>query len=78
MAFLDLHRALISAPVLTLPQDEGRWKVEMDVSNLATGRVLLQQQVDGTWRVEWVGELQCFDFKIKYHTGKSNTKADAT
>ena len=24
-----------------------------------------------------MGELQCFDFKIKYCTGKSNTKADA-
>ena len=28
-------------------------------------------------QVHWVGELQCFDFEIKYHTGKSNTKADA-
>ena len=27
-------------------------------------------------QVRWVGELQCFDFEIKYHTGKSNTKAD--
>ena len=131
------------APVLALPQDKGRWKVEMDASNLATSGVLSQQQMDGTWRVvdyiskaltaaeknydvydkefmaviqalcdwwayliradetikiwtdhanlqyfqkpqklrlrqvQWVGELQCFDFEIKYHTGKSNTKADA-
>src|ERR1700731_860366 len=28
-------------------------------------------------QVHWVGELQCFDFEIKYRTGKSNTKADA-
>src|SRR6202043_795438 len=27
-------------------------------------------------QVQWVGELQCFDFEIKYHTGKSNMKAD--
>ena len=27
-------------------------------------------------QVHWVGELQCFDFEIKYHTGKSNTKAN--
>ena len=143
MAFQDLHLALVSAPVLALPQDEGRWKVEMDASNLATSGVLLQQQTDGTWRVvdyiskaltaakknydvynkeflaviqalhewctyligadetikiwtnhanlqyfwkpqklklrqvHWVGELQCFDFEIKYRTRKSNTKADA-
>src|SRR3984893_11219157 len=50
-AFQDLHLALISAPVLALPQDKGRWKVETDVSNLATCGVLLQQQMDGTWRV---------------------------
>src|SRR6202045_2963728 len=43
--------ALVSAPVLALPQDKGRWKVETDASNLATGGVLLQQQMDGTWRV---------------------------
>ena len=50
-AFQDLHLALISAPVLALPQDKGRWKVEMDASNLATGGVLSQLQMDGTWRV---------------------------
>src|ERR1700731_3924585 len=141
-AFQDMHLALVSAPGLALPQDKGRWKVEMDASNLATSRVLSQLQVDGTWRVvdyiskaltaaeknydvydkeflaviralwewqayligademikiwtdhanlqyfqkpqklkprqvQWVGELQCFDFEIKYCTGKSNTKAD--
>src|ERR1700731_4095843 len=142
-AFQDLCLALILAPVLALSQDKGRWKVEMDASNLATGGVRSQLQMDGTWRVidyiskaltaaeknydlyekeflaviwalwewrayligvdemikiwtdhvnlqyfrkpqklklrqvRWVGELQCFDFEIKYRTGKSNTKADA-
>src|ERR1700719_2550549 len=142
-AFQDMCSALVSAPVQALPQDKGRWKVETDASNLATGGVLSQLQVDGTWRVvdyiskaltaaeknynvydkeflaviralwewrayligadetikiwtdhanlqhfrkpqklkprqvRWVGELQCFDFEIKYRTGKSNTKADA-
>src|SRR6202043_4015441 len=142
-AFQDLCLTLILAPVLALPQDKGRWKVEMDVSNLVTGGVLSQQQTDGPWKVvdyiskaltaaeknydvydkeflaviramhewqayligadkmieiwtdhtnlqyfrkpqklkprqvHWVGELQCFDFEIKYCTGKSNTKADA-
>src|ERR1700730_14284996 len=141
-AFQDLRLALVSAPVLALPQDKGRWKVETDASNLVTGGVLLQQQEDRTWRVvdyiskaltaaeknydvydkeflaviwvmrewwaclirvdemieiwtdhanlqyfqkpqklklrqvRWVGELQCFDFEIKYCTGKSNMKAD--
>ena len=28
-------------------------------------------------QVHWVGALQCFNFKIKYHTEKSNTKANA-
>jgi hypothetical protein len=143
VAFQDLHSALISAPVLALPQDKGRWKVEMNVSNLATRGVLSQLQMDRTWgvvdyiskaltvaeknynmynkeflaviqalhewqayligadetieiwtdhvnlqyflkpqelkprQVHWVGELQCFNFEIKYHTRKLNTKADA-
>src|SRR6202045_2780352 len=50
-AFQDLHLALILAPVLALPQDKGRWKVEMDASNLVMGGVLSQLQMDGTWRV---------------------------
>ena len=51
MAFRDLHLALILAPVLALPQDKGRWKMEIDASNLATSGVLSQLQTDGTWRV---------------------------
>ena len=31
-AFQDLHLALVLAPVLALPQDKGRQKVETDVS----------------------------------------------
>ena len=128
--------ALISAPVLALPQDKGRWKVETDASNLVTGGVLSQQQEDGTWKVidyiskaltaaeknydvydkeflaviqvmrEWqayligvdetieiwmdhtnlqyfqkpqklkLRQVRCFDFEIKYCTGKLNMKAD--
>ena len=28
-------------------------------------------------QVQWVGELQCFNFEIKYRTSKSNTVADS-
>ena len=49
-AFQDINNALISAPVLTLPQDTGKWKVETNASNLATGGVLSQKQTNGTWR----------------------------
>ena len=48
-AFMELKKVLVSAPVLALPQDSGKWKVEMDASNLATGGVL-SQQPDRTWR----------------------------
>src|ERR1700730_3675576 len=40
--FQDINNTLISTPVLALPQDTGKWKVETDTSNLATGRVLSQ------------------------------------
>src|SRR3984893_15519009 len=48
--FQDINNVLISPPVLALPQDTRKWKVETDASNLATGGVLLQKQTDGTWR----------------------------
>ena len=48
--FQDINDTLISPPVLALPQDTRKWKVETNASNLATGGVLSQKQTDGTWR----------------------------
>src|ERR1700726_3826405 len=50
-ALQEPRLALVTAPVLALPQDKGRWKVETDASNLATGGAPSQLQMDGTWRV---------------------------
>jgi hypothetical protein len=41
-AFQSIKSALVSAPVLALPCDEGRFQLEMDSSNVATGAVLSQ------------------------------------
>jgi hypothetical protein len=49
MAFVDLKTAVTTAPVLTLPRDEGDYRIECDSSDFATGAVLLQLQ-DGKWR----------------------------
>ena len=38
---------MTSAPVLALPNDNGRWLVETDASNFAAGAVLSQVQDDG-------------------------------
>ena len=49
--FQDINDVLILPPVLTLPQDTRKWKVETDASNLATRGVLSQKQTDRTWRL---------------------------
>ena len=45
-----MKRKLTSDPVLAIPQDEGRYRVEADSSNFATEGILLQEQ-EGKWKV---------------------------
>ena len=49
IALNTLIDILDSNVVLTIPQDEGQWQMEVDSSNYATGGILSQQQKDGTW-----------------------------
>jgi hypothetical protein len=43
-SFDELKRCLTSAPVLSLPQDDGEFVLDTDCSNFAAGAVLSQQQ----------------------------------
>src|SRR5260221_8573139 len=47
-AFDALKKAVTSAPILTFPSQSGRFHLECDASNFATGAVLSQAQADGT------------------------------
>jgi transposase InsO family protein len=49
-AFDSLRKAMTSAPVIAIPKDEGKFKIECDASDYAIGGVLLQQQTDGKWK----------------------------
>jgi RNase H-like domain found in reverse transcriptase len=48
-AFSKLKHLICSAPILTLAQDHGRFRIEADACNYATGAVLMQEQ-DGVYR----------------------------
>jgi hypothetical protein len=41
--FEEIKTAIIGKPVLVLPRDEGKFKVETDVSNFRIGAILSQQ-----------------------------------
>src|SRR5260370_751054 len=43
-----LKKAVTSTPILTFPSQSGRFHLECDASNFATGAVLSQAQADGT------------------------------
>jgi hypothetical protein len=43
-AFEEIKTVIISEPVLVLPRDEGKFKVETDASNFGIGAILSQQQ----------------------------------
>jgi hypothetical protein len=49
-AFEQLIKALTTAPVLALPANSGMFRLETDTSNLATGAILSQLQLDGSYR----------------------------
>jgi hypothetical protein len=49
-AFEKLRGALTDAPVLPLPSDEGKFWLETDTSDVATGTVLYQMQTDGDYK----------------------------
>jgi hypothetical protein len=48
-AFEALKHAITTAPVLVFPSDTGKFRIEADASNFATGAVLSQLQDDGKW-----------------------------
>jgi hypothetical protein len=47
-AFKAIKKAITSKPVLTLPNEEGKFRVEVDTSNVGTGAVLSQEH-QGKW-----------------------------
>jgi hypothetical protein len=47
-AFDAIKKVITSEPVLTLPNKEGKFQVEVDASNVGTGAVLSQEQ-QGKW-----------------------------
>jgi hypothetical protein len=40
---------LVSAPVLAIPGDKGKFRLETDASDVATGAVLYQEKQDGAY-----------------------------
>ena len=48
-AFDNLKQRVTEEPVLVLPQDSGKFRVETDASDYAIGGVLSQQQ-EGKWK----------------------------
>ncbi|KAF8633524.1 hypothetical protein AX17_004426 [Amanita inopinata Kibby_2008] len=50
-AFEDLKRAITSAPILILAQDDQPYQIEADSSNYTTGAVLSQCMPDGSWHL---------------------------
>jgi hypothetical protein len=62
-AFENLKNTLVMGPVLALPRDKGKFQLETDASDVATGTVLSQQQEDSTyWPLgfisKWFNEVE--------------------
>jgi hypothetical protein len=50
-SFDQLKEALVMAPVLAIPNDDRKFRLETDASDVATGTVLSQQQSDGSYHL---------------------------
>ena len=55
-AFEALHDRLMTMPVLTLPIDEGRFVLDVDASDLASGAVLSQEQGSQEWVIAYFNQ----------------------
>jgi hypothetical protein len=60
--------ALSTAPVLTLPGDEGQFRLETDASDTATRAVLYQHQEDSSWKLVGYHSKSYNDAEKKYTT----------
>jgi hypothetical protein len=67
-AFRTLREALVMAPVLALPRDEGKFHLETDASDVATGAVIYQEQEDGSLRLVGYSSKSYNDAKKNYTT----------
>ena len=55
-SFDKLKEALTSTPVLRMPTDEGKYRVEADSSDFATGAVLSQEQEGKWWPIAYMSK----------------------
>jgi hypothetical protein len=69
-AFNSLKDTLSTSPILALPRDNGKFHLETDASDVATGAVLSQQQPDRTYQL-----LGCASKSIS-ETGQGYTTYD--
>jgi RNase H-like domain found in reverse transcriptase len=49
-AFDEIKCWMCNTPVLSLPNNNGKFQVEADSSDFATGAILSQEQLDGKWK----------------------------
>ena len=49
-SFIQLKKALMEAPVLMFPREQGKFAVSFDASNFAVGALLEQEDEDGNFR----------------------------
>jgi hypothetical protein len=68
LAFEKLKKVLMMVPVLALPSDGGKFRLEADVSDVAMGVVLYQEQEDGTFRLVSYSPKSYNDVEKSYTT----------
>ena len=73
-SFVRLKQALITAPILSLPMDEGDYILDTDASNYAIGAVLQQVQ-DGVERVLAYGSRLLAEAEVNYCTTRKEMLA---
>ncbi|KAD4585269.1 hypothetical protein E3N88_22870 [Mikania micrantha] len=75
-AFNQLKQALITAPILTLPNFEQAFVIECDASDQKSLKFLLQQKVTTPDQQNWVAKLLGYDFEIHYKADALSSQAE--
>ena len=66
-SFYGIKQAIKDSVQVTIPLDDQPWQIEMDGSEVATSRILYQQQENRSWKMVDCISMKLWDAQLNYN-----------